>query len=78
MEGDGRGQGAASEGPWQRNLAVCVFGSFTTIVAMTILLPFLPLYVEELGVKDPAAIAEWSGAAYGAAFLSAAIFAPIW
>jgi hypothetical protein len=35
-----------------RNLAVCVFGSFTTLVAMTLLLPFLPLYVEELGVKD--------------------------
>ncbi|MBS0643829.1 MAG: MFS transporter [Proteobacteria bacterium] len=63
---------------WRRNLAVCVFGSFSTIIAMSLLLPFLPLYVEELGVKDPAAIAEWSGAAYGAAFLSAAIFAPIW
>ncbi len=63
---------------WRRNLAVCAFGSFSTIIAMSLLLPFLPLYVEELGVKDPAAIAEWSGAAYGAAFLSAAIFAPIW
>ena len=63
---------------WRRNLAVCVFGSFSTIIAMSLLLPFLPLYVEELGVRDPAAIAEWSGAAYGAAFLSAAIFAPIW
>ncbi|CAJ0995921.1 hypothetical protein SODG_004044 [Sodalis praecaptivus] len=28
---------------WRRNLVVCVFGSFTTIVAMTLLLPFLPL-----------------------------------
>jgi hypothetical protein len=27
---------------------VCVFGSFTTIIGMTILLPFLPLYVEQL------------------------------
>jgi MFS family permease len=63
---------------WRRNLAVCAFGSFSTIIAMSLLLPFLPLYVEELGVKEPAAIAEWSGAAYGAAFLSAAIFAPIW
>src|SRR3954454_14799069 len=63
---------------WQRNLWVCVFGSFTTIVAMTLLLPFLPIYVEELGVSDHAAIVEWSGAAYGAAFLSAALFAPLW
>ena len=42
---------------WRRNLIVCIFGSFTTIVAMTLLLPFLPIYVEELGVTDPAAIA---------------------
>jgi MFS family permease len=63
---------------WQRNLAVCVFGCFTTIVAMTLLLPFLPLYVEQLGVTDHAAIAEWSGAAYGATFFTAALCAPLW
>lgn len=63
---------------WRRNLYVCMFGSFTTIVAMTLLLPFLPLFVEQLGVKDPAGIAQWSGAAYGATFLSAAFVAPLW
>ena len=63
---------------WQRNLAVCVFGAFTTIVAMTLLLPFLPLYVEHLGVSDPAAIVQWSGVAFGATFLSAALTAPLW
>jgi len=63
---------------WQRNLWVCVFGSFTTIVAMTLLLPFLPLYVEQLGVSDHAAIVQWSGVAYGATFLTAAMFAPLW
>lgn len=63
---------------WRRNLIVCVFGSFTTIVAMTLLLPFLPLYVEELGVKSHAAIVQWSGVAYGATFLSAASTAPLW
>jgi MFS family permease len=63
---------------WKRNLWVCVFGSFTTIIGMTILLPFLPLYVEQLGVTDHVAIVQWSGVAYGAAFLTAAIFAPLW
>ncbi|NRH24121.1 MFS transporter [Pantoea stewartii] len=72
----------ASEAPdsehWQRNLWVCVFGSFTTLVAMTLLLPFLPLYVQQLGVNAPAAIARWSGIAYGATFFSAALTAPLW
>lgn len=63
---------------WRRNLVVCVFGSFTTIVAMTLLLPFLPLYVEQLGVTGHAAISEWSGVAYGAAFFTAALTAPLW
>ena len=72
--------GSADQGSvyWRRNLIVCVFGCFTTIVAMTLLLPFLPLYVEQLGVTDHAAIAEWSGAAYGATFFSAALCAPLW
>lgn len=72
---------AAEEGGsahWRRNLVVCIFGSFTTIVAMTLLLPFLPLYVEQLGVSDPAAIAQWSGAAFGATYLTAALVAPLW
>ena len=63
---------------WRWNLAVCVAGSFTTIVAMTLLLPFLPLYVEQLGVRDPAGIVEWSGLAYGATFFTAALCAPLW
>src|ERR1700722_8002945 len=65
-------------GPWKPNLIVCLFGSFTTIVAMTLLLPFLPIYVEQLGVTDHDAIAQWAGAAYGAAFFSAALTAPLW
>jgi MFS family permease len=63
---------------WRRNLAVSLIGSFTTIVAMTILLPFLPLYIGELGVTDQAAIAQWSGVAYGATFFAAALVAPLW
>lgn len=63
---------------WQRNLAVCVFGSFTTLVAMTLMLPFLPLYVEALGVHGHAAIVQWSGIAYSATFFTAALVAPLW
>ena len=64
--------------PWFVNLIVCAVGSFTTIVAMTLLLPFLPLYVEEIGVSGHAAIVQWSGVAYGATFLTAALTAPLW
>jgi MFS family permease len=63
---------------WRTNLVVCLLGSFSTIVAMTMLLPYLPLYVEHLGVHGHAAIERWSGVAYGATFFSAALTAPLW
>jgi MFS family permease len=63
---------------WRQNLFVSLFGSFTTVVGMTLLLPFLPLYVERLGVSDQAAIVQWSGAVYGATFLTAGLAAPVW
>ncbi|MBC9177138.1 MFS transporter [Pseudoroseomonas ludipueritiae] len=63
---------------WRRNMYVCLVGSFTNVTAMTLLLPFLPLYVEQLGVQGRAAIVQWSGIAYGITFLGAGIMAPIW
>ncbi len=36
---------------WQRNLAVCLFGAFTTVFAMTLILPFLPVYIGQLGYR---------------------------
>ena len=63
---------------WRQNLYVCLFGSFTTIIAMTLILPFLPLYVEQLGVRQPAAIVRWSGVAFGVTFLAASLVSPIW
>jgi MFS family permease len=63
---------------WRSNLAVYMFGSVTTITAMTLLLPFLPIYVEQLGVHGGAAIAQWSGMAFGASFLVAALVQPLW
>jgi MFS family permease len=63
---------------WQRNLVICTLGSFSTLLAMTLMLPFLPIYVEQLGVTGHAAIVQWSGIAYGATFLVAGIVAPLW
>ena len=63
---------------WRRNLLVCALGSFTTIIGMTLVLPILPLYVRDLGVEDPAAVTLWSGIAYAATFLTAALTAPLW
>nr|WP_025829600.1 hypothetical protein [Acetobacter persici] len=58
---------------WRHNLVVCLFGSFATLIAMTLMLPFLPLYVQQLGITGQADIAQWSGIAYGATYLTAGL-----
>jgi MFS family permease len=63
---------------WRRNLIVCVFGSFTTLVSLSMLLPFLPLYVQQLGVTSTSGVVQWSGVAFGITFLGTALTAPIW
>lgn len=63
---------------WQRNLIVCFIGSFSTVFAMTLMLPFLPLYVEELGVHGHAAIVQLSAVAFSATFITAGLIAPVW
>ncbi len=63
---------------WRRNLYVCLFGSFVNMAGMTILLPFLPNYVRELGVHEDKAVMFWSAAAFSASFLAAGLVSPIW
>lgn len=63
---------------WRRNLIVCTAGAFTTIVAMTLLLPVLPIYIEQLGVESEAAVLRWSGLVYAATFVTAGLTAPLW
>ena len=63
---------------WRRNLYVCLFGSFVNMAGMTILLPFLPNYVRDLGVTDETAVVFWSAAAFSASFIAAGLVSPIW
>ncbi|MDQ7093190.1 multidrug efflux MFS transporter [Desulfosporosinus sp. PR] len=63
---------------WKRNLIICWFGSFATMAGMNLVIPFLPTYIQELGVHNIASVEQWSGVAFGATALSAAIVSPFW
>lgn len=63
---------------WKNNLLVCTLGAFTTVFAMTLMLPFLPVYVEELGVVGHTKVVQWSGIAFSATFFAAGLVAPLW
>lgn len=63
---------------WKRNLLICWIGSFICVAGMALVLPFLPLYLHELGLKTTAEVEQWSGVAFGITFLMAAIVSPLW
>ncbi|MED4224763.1 multidrug efflux MFS transporter [Neobacillus cucumis] len=63
---------------WKRNLIVCWFGMFMSSIGLSQIAPVLPLYINHLGVKNPALIAQYSGFAFGATFIISAVFSPIW
>lgn len=63
---------------WKRNLYVVWFGSFATAAGMSQIIPFLPLYIEKLGITETSAIESWSGLIFGATFLVSAFVSPLW
>src|SRR5260370_37519065 len=63
---------------WERTAWICSATQFFTLVGFGLGLPFLPMYVQELGVSKRAEIALWSGVISGSAALSMAILAPVW
>lgn len=63
---------------WRRNQRVMVATVFVVFMGFAFVLPFLPLYVRELGVADDAAAALWAGVIIGVAPLVAGLMAPLW
>lgn len=63
---------------WQRNEYLIVLTVFLTFLGFNFVMPFLPLYVQELGVTDVAAAAFWSGLALSVTPLLGAVLAPVW
>ncbi|NTZ18796.1 MFS transporter [Paenibacillus sp. JMULE4] len=63
---------------WKINLIVLWLGQFMVMSGMTMIIPFLPLYIQEMGIHDPHEVAVWAGLIFAANFVSSFIFQPIW
>lgn len=62
---------------WKMNVWVLAISVTFTASSYTMLVPFLPMYLLEIGVSE-SAVAMWSGAIFSVSFLVAAILAPFW
>src|SRR5262245_21294275 len=67
-----------SEIPWRRNQAAVTAATFIGFTGFTLVMPFLPLYFEQLGVHDQGDIAMWSGVSLGITPAVTAVMAPVW
>ncbi|QTF09750.1 multidrug efflux MFS transporter [Brenneria izadpanahii] len=63
---------------WKLNLFSAWLGCFFTGLAMSQILPFLPLYIEQLGVHSHESLSLWSGIIFSSSFMVSAIVAPLW
>ena len=64
--------------PWRRNLYIMFAVQLVTMSGFSMVFPFLPLYVKQLGVSTGGSTEFWSGLVFSAQPLTMMISAPIW
>jgi DHA1 family multidrug resistance protein-like MFS transporter len=63
---------------WRRNLFAVTAASFIGFTGFTLVMPFLPLYFQQLGITDTGEIALWSGLSLGVTPAVTALMSPLW
>ncbi|WP_419720188.1 MFS transporter [Oceanobacillus massiliensis] len=62
----------------KRNLAIMWFANFFVSGSMTMVIPFISLYIESMGNFSDSYVQTWSGLTFAVTFIAAFIFSPIW
>jgi len=63
---------------WKKNLYSLWAAQFTAAAGLSMVMPFLPFYLKELGVTDPDSVKIWSGLVFSAPFMISALMQPLW
>jgi len=63
---------------WVRNLAALCAAQLLTLIGFSSYLPFVPFFVQELGVESYDAAVTWSAAFSSGAAVAMMVFQPIW
>jgi DHA1 family multidrug resistance protein-like MFS transporter len=63
---------------WKRNLYIIWAAQLVAISGFAIVFPFLPYYIQELGITELHQVELWSGVVFATQAVTMAIFAPIW
>jgi MFS transporter, DHA1 family, multidrug resistance protein len=68
----------AARTPWVRTVAALWIAQVIAELAFSFALPFIPIYVQELGVADPTRAGVWAGFMSGGFALVMGLMGPIW
>ncbi len=63
---------------WKRNLIVVWVCQFVAMIGMSAVVPFLPLFIRELGVTNLEETAYWSGLVFAGPFFISFFLIPVW
>ncbi len=64
---------------WKKNLYILWGAGFILMAAMSSIMPFLPLHIEQnMGIESQKDISKWSGLIFGINFFTAFLVAPLW
>lgn len=63
---------------WRRNQIAVVAATFVGFTGFTLVMPFLSLYIQELGVTETGAVALWTGITLGITPAIVALCSPLW
>jgi MFS transporter, DHA1 family, multidrug resistance protein len=63
---------------WKANLAALFVAQIFAMIAFSFVFPFIPLYVQDLGIADRATAARWAGIISAASAVTMAIAQPFW
>jgi MFS transporter, DHA1 family, multidrug resistance protein len=63
---------------WRKNLFAVTAATFIGFTGFTLVMPFLPLYFQQLGVTDVGELALWSGVSLGVTPAITALMSPFW
>jgi len=63
---------------WRRNLYVLFVVQVLSVAGFSLVYPFMPLYVAELGVATRGSVAFWSGLVFSAQAVPMMISSPVW
>jgi len=63
---------------WQKNLYSLWFAQLIAMLGLSMIIPFLPFYLRELGVTGKEAVKIWSGLIFSAPFMISVFLQPLW